>query len=168
MDTMKVDAALIKQLREARAWPQDHLATLTGLSLRTIQRVEADGSASAETRMALAAAFGLRVDELQPTQAAAAAQPAGDTGAGAEAGAEVGTTPPPAAWPTVDAGPLPLTSTQYRWLRFAVIGGLLLTLDISSSGHVTWSRWVLIFWAVGLLLRRLRPAAMARNRRARG
>jgi len=57
---MKLNARLIRKLREDRAWSQDHLAAAAGLSLRTVQRIEAEGNASPESRMALAAA--LQVD----------------------------------------------------------------------------------------------------------
>ena len=40
-ENMKIDAKQIRRLREERAWSQEHLATVAGLSLRTIQRVEA-------------------------------------------------------------------------------------------------------------------------------
>ena len=63
---MKVDPNLVKTLREAKAWSQDHLAQVSGLSLRTIQRVEADGTASAETKMAIASAFGMAAEALTP------------------------------------------------------------------------------------------------------
>lgn len=63
---MKIDSNLVKKHREARAWSQDHLAKVSGLSLRTIQRVEAEGSASAETKMALASVFAIGVEELLP------------------------------------------------------------------------------------------------------
>jgi predicted transcriptional regulator len=56
-ERMKIDSALVRKLREERAWSQEHLASVSGVSLRTIQRVEAEGTASLETRMALAAAF---------------------------------------------------------------------------------------------------------------
>jgi transcriptional regulator with XRE-family HTH domain len=61
---MNVDKDLIKYLREERAWSQEHLAAVTGLSARTIQRLEADGKASHESRLALAAAFGVEPVEL--------------------------------------------------------------------------------------------------------
>lgn len=54
---MKLNARLIRKLREERAWSQDHLAAAAGLSLRTVQRIEAEGNASPESRMALAAAL---------------------------------------------------------------------------------------------------------------
>jgi transcriptional regulator with XRE-family HTH domain len=48
---------IVKRLRTKKGWSQDHLATLTGLSLRTIQRVEAGRSASMETVNSLSAVF---------------------------------------------------------------------------------------------------------------
>jgi transcriptional regulator with XRE-family HTH domain len=63
---MKIDAGLIKKLREERAWPQEHLASVAGVSLRTIQRVESEGVASLDTRMALAAAFNVPAASLMP------------------------------------------------------------------------------------------------------
>lgn len=73
MDTpMAVSREKIKALRDARAWSQAHLAEAASLSLRTVQRVEAEGTASAETRLALAAALGVSVDELNAPVAAAA------------------------------------------------------------------------------------------------
>jgi transcriptional regulator with XRE-family HTH domain len=79
---MNTNAQLIRKLREDRAWSQEHLAAVAGLSARTIQRVEAEGSASRETRMAIAAALGVelarlnRVAEDEAPAAPAAAIPA--------------------------------------------------------------------------------------------
>jgi transcriptional regulator with XRE-family HTH domain len=54
---MKIDAATVRRLRESRAWSQEQLAAVACVSVRTIQRVEADGSGSCETCMGLANAF---------------------------------------------------------------------------------------------------------------
>ena len=56
-DQMTINLVKVKQLRLDRAWSQEHLAEVSGLSLRTIQRVETEGTASLETRMALASAL---------------------------------------------------------------------------------------------------------------
>jgi len=61
---MNTNAQLIRKLREDRAWSQEHLAAVAGLSARTIQRVEAEGSASRETRMAIASALGVELAQL--------------------------------------------------------------------------------------------------------
>jgi transcriptional regulator with XRE-family HTH domain len=62
---MKVDAKRIRAERENRAWSQEHLAQLSGLGLRTVQRIEATGLASNESISALAAVFNLSLQELR-------------------------------------------------------------------------------------------------------
>jgi transcriptional regulator with XRE-family HTH domain len=62
---MNVDSSYIKAQREQRAWSQEHLAEVTGLGLRTIQRIETAGSASYESARALAAVFGVDVATLR-------------------------------------------------------------------------------------------------------
>jgi transcriptional regulator with XRE-family HTH domain len=61
---MKIASATVRRLRTARGWSQEQLATASGLSLRTIQRVEAEGAASMATRVCLAATFSVPLDEL--------------------------------------------------------------------------------------------------------
>lgn len=41
---MKIDGDKVRVLRERKAWSQEHLATVSGLSVRTVQRVETEGS----------------------------------------------------------------------------------------------------------------------------
>lgn len=65
---MRIDANRVKALRETRGWSQEHLAAVAGLSPRTIQRLEAEGKASGETRMAVASALGVGPVELTEHQ----------------------------------------------------------------------------------------------------
>ncbi|HVS22460.1 MAG TPA: helix-turn-helix transcriptional regulator [Gammaproteobacteria bacterium] len=62
---MRIDAKRIRAERERRAWSQEHLATVTGLGLRTIQRIEKTGAASFESARSLAAVFEVGVAELR-------------------------------------------------------------------------------------------------------
>ncbi len=62
---MKISPNTIRRLRLDRGWPQDQLATASGISLRTIQRVEAEGIASINTVVSLAATFNVNVKDLQ-------------------------------------------------------------------------------------------------------
>jgi transcriptional regulator with XRE-family HTH domain len=62
---MKLNSGVIRQEREKRAWSQEHLADVTGLTLRTIQRIEATGSASYESAGAIAAVFDQPVNTLR-------------------------------------------------------------------------------------------------------
>lgn len=73
---MKIDARRIRALREARGWSQEHLATVAGLSPRTVQRLEAEGKASHESRMAVAAALDIDPKQLAGIETVPASAPA--------------------------------------------------------------------------------------------
>jgi transcriptional regulator with XRE-family HTH domain len=66
----------IRGLREQRAWTQAHLADASGVSLRTIQRLEKLHSCSSETLLALAAALNVDVRELTGDRGEALRDPA--------------------------------------------------------------------------------------------
>ncbi|TMN36909.1 helix-turn-helix transcriptional regulator [Pseudoalteromonas sp. S2755] len=62
---MQINKQLIKSKRVERAWSQSELAQVSGLSLRTIQRIEKSGTASLESIKALAAVYEVKVIEIQ-------------------------------------------------------------------------------------------------------
>ena len=55
---------VVRKLREKRNWSQEQLATMTGLSTRTIQRIESGNKASLESLKALAAVFEVDISKL--------------------------------------------------------------------------------------------------------
>lgn len=61
---MKVKSGLIKKLRIEKNWSQEELSVQSGLSLRTIQRIESGGNPSMESLKILAATFGVTVDQM--------------------------------------------------------------------------------------------------------
>lgn len=61
---MKIKSDLIIQLRKDRSWTQEELAGAAGLNLRTIQRIEKNGTASLHSKKALAAALHIDVHDL--------------------------------------------------------------------------------------------------------
>ena len=56
---------LIQKLRLQRGWSQEQLAELSGLSVRTIQRLERGQTASVESLKALGAAFEIDFSHLK-------------------------------------------------------------------------------------------------------
>ena len=131
---MKIDTTLLRQLRETRGWSQEHLAEAAGLSLRTVQRIEASGACSPESKLALAAALGIDAARLT----------APETGAPA---------------PESTIAPMSVADPVRRHRRFRqgwvslCLGVFLLALDFSQHGHITWSRWPLAGMALAWLLR---------------
>ena len=55
---------VVRKFREKRNWSQEQLATMTGLSTRTIQRIESGNKASLESLKALAAVFEVDISRL--------------------------------------------------------------------------------------------------------
>ncbi|WP_068872396.1 helix-turn-helix domain-containing protein [Edwardsiella tarda] len=53
-----------KEMRLSRAWSQEQLAEMAGLSVRTVQRIENGERPGLETLSALAAVFGVSVAEI--------------------------------------------------------------------------------------------------------
>jgi transcriptional regulator with XRE-family HTH domain len=68
---MKISPSAVRRLRTARGWTQEQLAVASGLSLRTVQRVESEGIASMGTAVSLAATYGVHLIELQEEQGVA-------------------------------------------------------------------------------------------------
>lgn len=59
-----VSGKKIKFLRTNNGWSQEQLAEITGLGLRTIQRIEKEGNCSLESKLALSSAFSTSPNEL--------------------------------------------------------------------------------------------------------
>ena len=72
---MYINSARLRELRTSRQWSQEQLAQMSGLNLRTIQRLEAGAKISTESLRALAAVFEVPAESLlagdpPPSQAA--------------------------------------------------------------------------------------------------
>jgi transcriptional regulator with XRE-family HTH domain len=64
---MKVNTARVLDLRKQRSWSQDEMATAAGLNLRTIQRIENEGTASLQSLKAIASALEVDLENLKFT-----------------------------------------------------------------------------------------------------
>jgi transcriptional regulator with XRE-family HTH domain len=71
---LKINGEAVRALREQKSWSQEHLANASGLSVRTVRRVEIENVASAETRLALAAALDVPVAVLMSAPLSPSAQ----------------------------------------------------------------------------------------------
>ncbi|CAI2518363.1 helix-turn-helix domain-containing protein [Serratia marcescens] len=128
----------IRPLRLEKGWSQEQLATIAGLSTRTVQRIENGEQASLETLTAIAAALGVQVSNLnaQPQQ----------TTMGEE---------------TPDEQPLRRqVAAEGKLLsmavRFAVIGAILLAVNVFTHPHYLWSLWAIGGMSLALVMRAVR------------
>lgn len=180
---MQVNRQRVRQLRQAKGWSQEHLAQVSGLHLRTIQRLEAGGNMSNESLHALAAVFEVPAETLlMPTASTSVSteQPSADPNLMELGSKELGSKEPGSAEPGSDktASPLQLikqgfvagldfTSTASRpefwWFALAVC--LLLALAKLLGGFFGPLLGPLLGQLVGLLL--LVPWLAACTRRLR-
>jgi len=143
---MKIDSTLVKKLRTAENWSQEQLSEKSGLSLRTIQRLENGGNASIESVRALADAFGIDPAELMlngETETPQTPQDAVITGL-REFGNFSGTA----------------TRFEYWWfLAFVVVVTAVATLLHERVGQIAWVILLLPFLAAST--RRLNDAGQS-------
>ncbi len=123
----------IKEHRLARAWSQEQLAELAGISTRTVQRLENGEQASLETLSALAAVLELRVSDLTERTSQEAGSAADERIANArdQVAAEIG--------------------FYWQVLRGLVICIFLYVLNRATSPDSHWSWWLAAIWGVLLL-----------------
>jgi len=120
---------IVRKLRVERGWTQEHLSQLTGLSVRSIQRIERGQACSLETQNALAAVLEIERSVFNPAESS--------TNESA---------PPSADLPTVMfANHLKgLLRHAYLFSVFAAVG------FVMGSGRPALV-WCLIGWSIGLL-----------------
>ncbi|TXE32248.1 helix-turn-helix domain-containing protein [Serratia marcescens] len=126
----------IRPLRLEKGWSQEQLATIAGLSTRTVQRIENGEQASLETLTAIAAALGVQVRGLnaQPQQT-------------------IEETPDEQRLRRQVAAEGKLLSMA---VRFAVIGVMLFAINWFTHPHYLWSLWAIGGMSLALVMRAVR------------
>ncbi|HGM6745185.1 helix-turn-helix domain-containing protein [Serratia ureilytica] len=126
----------IRPLRLEKGWSQEQLAAIAGLSTRTVQRIENGEQASLETLTAIAAALGVQVSDLNaPPQT-----PQEETPEAQRLRRQV-------------AAEGKLLSMA---VRFAVIGAILLAVNVFTHPHYLWALWALGGMSLALIMRAVR------------
>ena len=78
MTSVQISGAVVRELRQARGWTQEQLATLINATEKTVQRVENRGICALETRSALLAVFQIELKQLEGEQRIQQAKSAGE------------------------------------------------------------------------------------------
>jgi transcriptional regulator with XRE-family HTH domain len=130
---------LIQKLRLQRGWSQEQLAELTGLSVRTIQRIERGQTPSAESLKALAAVlevnFGaLREAHMTPTGSSSSTQSVSADEALAFARVRK------------------IKGFYWHVVQYVVIVGFLIAVNLLTFPRYFWAGWTALAWGLGLAL----------------
>jgi transcriptional regulator with XRE-family HTH domain len=99
-----MDGTRVQRLRRERGFTQERLAEASGITVRTVQRIEAGNSATLETQALIARTLGVELDDLRTPEEAAAAETAPVEAAAARA--SVAEAPPTRPARTPDPAPV--------------------------------------------------------------
>jgi transcriptional regulator with XRE-family HTH domain len=130
---------LIHKLRVQRGWSQEQPATLSGLSTRTIQRIERGQNTSAESLKALAAVFEVEFAALREAQM--------DPLDGRNVSSEEA---------LAFAKVRKIKSFYMHVIEYVLIVAFLALLNVFTSPDRVWVQWAAIPWALVLALHGLR------------
>jgi transcriptional regulator with XRE-family HTH domain len=150
---------LVQKLRLQRGWSQEQLAELSGLSVRTIQRIERGLPASNETLKSLASVFEIDFSTLQATQ-----EPSMTTAINSP---NASFTPPEPPLTNPNASVNADEEAAFRHVRkirgfyghlakyVIVISALAIFNFVKSPNHI-WVIWPALGWGLGILFHGMR------------
>jgi len=127
---------LVQKLRLQHGWSQQQLAEASGLSVRTVQRIEAGYPASTESLKSLAAVFEVDFSTLNPEQNMSPTASSPSEQQEQEAFAHVRN----------------LRRFYIHLFRYIVVCLILLGVNLYTSPQHLWIFWVLGGWGIGILL----------------
>ena len=131
-------SALIQKMRLKRGWSQEQLAEISGLSVRTIQRIERGQPGSLETLNTLAAVFEVDLDHLK--------EPAMDTPHTADT-RHANVRPDEAL---ALAHVRKIKAFYVHLAQYVVVIGVLAAVNLIGSPHYLWFLWPALGWGLGV------------------
>jgi transcriptional regulator with XRE-family HTH domain len=131
---------LVQKLRLQHGWSQEQLAELSGLSVRTVQRIERGARANPESLKALGAVFEVDFSRLQePTM-------------------NLDQTIPPHGPDISSDEALALARVRkikefyVHLIQFVIMMPIMIVMNLTTKPEPLWSVWALLFWAPLVLL----------------
>ncbi len=133
---------IVRKLRLQRGWSQEQLAEFSGLSVRTIQRIERGQKAGLESLKSLAAVFETPIDELQQESTMNASEQSVNT---------------------KKATTLPLEEQQIiehvrdikafytHAIQYVLVVAIVFVINFILTPEYIWAWWVALGWGIGLV-----------------
>ena len=160
---------VIRKLRLDRGWSQEELAAASGISVRTIQRLENGGRASLETLKCLAAVFESELSELRENMQMNTTADNVTPGSclSEEDRAALNFANQLRRYAELEGGRDPREEKIRRQVRseraflihvafFVVANALLFGINLMITPQKIWAVWPLLGWGLGLFLHGLR------------
>jgi len=129
---------LVQKLRLQRGWSQEQLAIVSGLSVRTIQRIERGQSASLETLATLASVFEIDVSQLTVEKETDMQSIAVDSREAEEA----------LAFERVRK----IKKFYLHVAQYVLVIAVLVVINLVTSPHYFWAIWPALGWGVALAM----------------
>jgi transcriptional regulator with XRE-family HTH domain len=131
---------LIQKLRLQRGWSQEQLAELSGLSVRTVQRIERGQPASLETLKALGAAFEIDFSDLkEPTMNSTSSQSTLNQNVSRDEALAL-------------RHVRKLKGFYFSLMLYGMIISFLAIVNLLTYRHYLWFFWPALGWGFGLLI----------------
>lgn len=127
---------LVQKMRLQRGWSQQQLADLSGLSVRTIQRIERGQGASVETLKSLASVFEIDFSALNSESPMPDPQ---TPGASAD---EI----------LAFRYARKLRGFYIHLIQYVVVITILCVINFASGSHKVWVIWPALGWGIGILV----------------
>ena len=124
---------IIRKFRLQRGWSQEQLATFSGLSIRTIQRIERGQKASLESLNALAAVFEIDVATLQGEETMEH------------------TTVVSVEEQKVMESVRDIKAFYVHLMVYLIMVPTFFVIDLMSSEGLQWAWWPVMGWGIGIL-----------------
>lgn len=131
---------IVRKLRLQRGWSQEQLAELSGLSVRTIQRIERGQNAGLESLKSLAAVFELEVSDLKQEDKMT------DNNTSAQVIAERLLEEQHAIEYVRD-----LKGFYSHVVSYVVVIAGLVALNLLTAPHTFWAHWPALGWGIGVI-----------------
>ncbi len=122
---------LVRKLRLERGWSQEQLATLSGLSVRTIQRIERGATPGLESLNALAAVFEVDIEQLKYSES-------------------------PSAWSLEEQQVYEqvkeIKGFYSHLISYVAVIAMLFVINLIVSPGYIWAIWPMLGWGIGLTI----------------
>jgi len=134
---------IVRKLRLKKGWSQDQLAQLSGISVRTIQRIERGQNVGLESMKSLAAVFEIDIADLSAKPAAQEQEMDSQV---INNQATINEEEAQALQQVRD-----IKGFYAHLIKYAIIVGALFILNLVTNPGYIWAWWVAMGWGIGVV-----------------